>query len=133
MLTRIHIKKHRFSFEKSKEHILKKKLKANTANPKFFWETLALSSKRSTSSDVWLKKKEEGLLFNYFTISEVFQKFYSRRSVLSNSTCWNKYTRTYSNWRLLLMFILKINWFQTKKCQLNGLTHELFQHLSVYT
>ena len=62
------------------QNLIRKKKKAyfNTANPKKLWETLkelGLQNNRSPSSDICLKK--EGLTFDPFAISEVFQKFYS--------------------------------------------------------
>lgn len=62
--------------QKKKRAYLEEKLKANTSIPKIFLDILALPSKRSASSDMWLKKKE-GVFFDHFAISEVFQKFYS--------------------------------------------------------
>ena len=62
---------------KKKKPYFEEKLKANTANPKKLWETLkelGLQNNRSPSSDICLKKKE-GLTFDPFAISEVFQKF----------------------------------------------------------
>ena len=63
---------------KKKEAYFEEKLKANTANPKKLWEILkelCLQNNRSPSSDICLKNKD-GLTFDPFTISEVFQKFY---------------------------------------------------------
>ena len=64
---------------KKKKAYFEEKLKANTANPKKLWETLkelGLQNNRSPSSNICLKKKD-GLTFDPFAISEVFQKFYS--------------------------------------------------------
>ena len=64
---------------KKKKAYFEEKLKANTANPKKLWETLnelGLQNNRSPSSDICLKEKE-GLAFDSFAISEVFQNFYS--------------------------------------------------------
>ena len=64
---------------KKKKAYLEEKLKAYTANPKKLWETLkelGLQNNRSLSFDICLKKKD-GLTFDPFTISEVFQKFCS--------------------------------------------------------
>ena len=69
---------------KKKKAYFEEKLKANTANPKKLWETLkelGLQNNRSPSSNICLKKKD-GLTFDPFAISEVFQKFYSN---LANS------------------------------------------------
>ena len=63
---------------KKKKAYFEEKLKANTANPKKLWETLnelGLQNNRSPSSDICLKEKE-GLAFDSFAISEVFQNFY---------------------------------------------------------
>ena len=57
----------------------KKKTYPNTANPKKLWETLkelGLQNNRSPSPNICLKKKD-GLTFDPFAISDVFQKFYS--------------------------------------------------------
>ena len=64
---------------KKKKAYFEEKLKANTANPKKLWETLkelGLQNNRSPSSNICLKKKD-GLTFDSFAISGVFQKFYS--------------------------------------------------------
>ena len=64
---------------KKKKAYFEGKLKANTANPRKLWETLkelGLLNNRSLSSNICLKKKD-GVTFDPFAISEVFQKFYS--------------------------------------------------------
>ena len=62
---------------KKEKVYFEEKLKDNTVNPKNIWETLkelGLPNDRPPSSDICLKKNE-GLTFDPFTISEVFQKF----------------------------------------------------------
>ena len=69
----------RILFKKKKKAYFEEKLQANTANPKKLWETLkelGLKNNRSPSSDICLRKKD-GLTFDHFAISQVFQKFYS--------------------------------------------------------
>ena len=64
---------------KKKKAYFEEKLKANTANPKKLWETLkelGLQNNRSPSSNICLKKKD-GLTFDPFAVSEIFQKFCS--------------------------------------------------------
>ena len=82
-MTRISTGKHETKFKisskKRKKEYFEEKLKANTANYKTLRKTLkelGLQNNRSPSSDICLKKKE-GLTFDPFAISAVFQKFYS--------------------------------------------------------
>ena len=111
---------------KKKKAYFEEKLKANTANPKKLWETLkelGLQNNRSPYSNICLKKKD-GLTFDPFATSEVFQKFYSNLA----SNLIDKLPAAVNKFGLILYkFIIKM-YFSCRKINLSSI--QLNQTLS---